>query len=173
LAEFAAPRAVHEECGGRESRPSPPDPPTTVTTAVERKRKRRTVSSPCYPVVVSRDPRRQAAKRAQPGSCARCTAVGPRDASSRDQRVRGVDAGSGAGAGQGAEERVPALRQGRPNLAGMAGIMTRPAGEKGTGNLQIGPQLSRHVTGHTVSGHHAMAVPSPYATRLTCVVYID
>ncbi len=59
------------------------------------------------PLLMSRDPRLQAAQRAHPGPCARRTAVGSRDALSRDQRVRCVDAKSGAGAG--VEEHVSAL----------------------------------------------------------------
>jgi hypothetical protein len=42
----------------------PPEHPTTVTAAAERKRKRRTMSPPCSPpLVVSREPRQQAAQR--------------------------------------------------------------------------------------------------------------
>jgi hypothetical protein len=86
---------------------SHPEHPTTVTAAAERKRERRTMSPPrSPPLVVSREPRRQAAQRAQPGPCARRTAVESLDASSRDQRVRGVDAKSEGGAE--AKEHVPA-----------------------------------------------------------------
>ena len=88
LAEVAAPRVVLEERGGWELLVRPPEHPTTVTAAAERKRERRTMSPPhSPPLVVSREPRRQAAPRAQPGPCARRTAVESLDASSRDQRV--------------------------------------------------------------------------------------
>jgi hypothetical protein len=52
------------------------------------------VPAPFPPLNEIRDHRRQAAHRAQPGPCARRTAVESRDASSRDQKVHGVDAES-------------------------------------------------------------------------------
>ncbi len=98
LAVCVAPRAVQEGLRVQEARPSP-EPAITVTTTAGGKRERKSTTPSRPPlVVVSRDPRRQALQRAQPG-VRELPAVKSRDASSCDQQVRGIGAKSGAGTG--------------------------------------------------------------------------